>query len=115
MNKPRYKIHDTDSEMFLKPMLKGACIKHQVSEGVQEKLVADGVKQFAIFSDGSIIPTGFYKTVDQYVEKHRHDKSLNRSPAKSTKEQLLAEMGRHARAGNMSAYRECRKQYSECS
>ncbi len=115
MKEHKYRIHDTDSEMLLNPMLKEACRKHKVSEGVQEKLVSDGVKQFAIFSDGSIIPTGGYQSVDQYVEKHRHDKSSDRSPAKSTKEQLLTEMGRHARAGNRSAYKECRKQYSECS
>jgi hypothetical protein len=113
MDKPRHKIHDTDSKMFLKPMLKEACQKHKVSDDVQAKLIENGVKQFSTFSDGSVIPTGFYKTVDQYVEKHRHDKSSDRSPAKNTKEQLLAEMGRHAKAGNMTAYRECRAKYTE--
>ena len=115
MDEQKYKIHDTDSKMLLKPILKEACRKHQVPETIHEKLIADGVKLFSIFSDGSVIPTRGYQSVDQYVEQHRHDVLPEGSPVKSTKEQLLQEMGRHARAGNMSAYRECRKQYSECS
>lgn len=58
------------------------------------------------------MPTGFYKTVDQFIEQHRHDKPLRESSVKSTKEVLLTKMAAHAKANNMSAYRECRKQYS---
>ena len=114
MDKPRYKIHNTDSEMSLKPMLKEACKKHQVSEGVQAKLIADGVKLFSIFSDGSVVPTAGYKTVDDFVQQYRHEKPPQGSSGKTSKQALLEEMTRHSRAGNMSAYRECRKQYSEC-
>ena len=115
MKEPVYKIHDTDSNMLLKPIIEEACRKHQVAEDVQGKLIAEGIKQFSIFSDGSVMPTGFYKTVDQFIEKHKSDKPPQSSSTKSSKELLLDEMARHARAGNMSAYRECRKRYSDCS
>ena len=116
MGNSRHQIHDTDSKMILKPILKEACQKHQVPEGVQAQLIADGIKQFSVFSDGAVIPTGLkYRTVDQFVEQHKRDKPSGVSLTKRTKDVLLEEMARHGRAGNMSAYKECRKKYSECS
>lgn len=115
MSTTKYKIHNHDSEMTLKPMLKEACLKHNVSEGAQVELIANGVKQFSIYSDGSVMPTGFFNSVDQYVEHHKHDRPPTASPSPEiTKEQMLVEMARYARTGNVPLYRKCRKQYSEC-
>ena len=114
MNTPNHKIHESDSNMLLHSLFKRACQEHQVLEEVQSQLTADGVKLFSIFSDGSALPTAGYKTVDDFIQQHRHEKSPQSSSGKTTKQGLLEEMARHSRAGNMSAYRECRKQYSEC-
>ncbi len=114
MNTPKHEIHKSDSEMTLKPMLKEACLKHNVPDNVQAEIIKNGVKHFSVYSDGSIMPKGFYQTVDEYVEQNRKTVPQIESPGKSTKEELLVEMARYARTGNVASYRKCRKQYSEC-
>lgn len=115
LDKPKYKIHETDSNMLLKPILREACQKHKIPEDVQAQLIVEGIKQFSIFSDGSVMPTGRYNSVEQFIEKQQHNKPQASSPAKSTKDLLLEKLASHATDGNMSAYRACRKQYSDCS
>lgn len=114
MSTLKHKIHNNDSKMLLKTLLKEACQKHQIAEEVHADLIENGVKKFSIYSDGSIMPTAGYQTVDDFVEQQKHVQRQETTPEKSTKEELLVEMARYARTANMSAYKECRKQYSEC-
>jgi hypothetical protein len=113
MKEPKHTIHNNDSQMLLNPILKEACLKHKVPEVSQARIISDGVKQFSIYSDGSVMSTGFYKSVDQYVEQRRNDDQLESPLSKGTKDDLLVEMARYAITGNVSAYRNCRRKYSE--
>jgi hypothetical protein len=115
MNIESYNIHGADSKMILRPILREACKTHQIPEGVQKKLIENGVKQFAILSDGTVMPTGLYGTVDQFVQKQKTELTSDGSSETSSKEAMLVKMAAHARANNSSAYRKCRKLYSECS
>ncbi len=115
MNKPAHKIHDGDSHMFLRPILTSACERHQVSDDIHAQLISEGVKQFSIFTDGAVMPTGIYGSVDHFIEKHKSDEPLEGSVVKSTKDGLLSKMAAHLKAGNKKEYAVCRKQYSECS
>ena len=114
MSTAKHKIHESDSNMLLRSLFKKACQEHQIPEEVQPQLTIDGIKLFSIFSDGSVVPTAGYKTVDNFIQQNKHGKQPQSSSGKTTKQALLEEMSRHSRAGNMSAYRACRKQYSEC-
>ncbi len=115
MNIESYNIHGADSKMILRPILIEACKTHQIPEGVQAGIIENGVKQFAILSDGTVMPTGLYGTVDQFIEKQKTELTSDGSSETSSKEALLIKMAAHAKANNMSAYKNCRKQYSECS
>ena len=115
MNKPVHKIHDGDSHMFLRPILKSVCERHQVADDLQAQLIGEGLKQFSIFTDGTVMPTGSYANVDHFIQKHKHDKPQEGFSVANTKGGLLTKMAAHLKTGNKKEYAVCRKQYSECS
>ncbi len=114
MTTRKHGIHEADNKMLLQALLKSTCQEHEVPEDTQSQIVTDGVKYFTIISDGSVLPKAGYRTVEEYVQQHRHDKQQESSSGKTTKETLLEEMDRHSRAGNISAYKICRQKYSAC-
>ncbi len=112
--KDSQKIHESDSNIFLSHMLMGACRNNEIPQEHRTALIDDGLKQFQIFADGSVMPTGMYSSVDHCVSSRKAKGFKEISSTKLTKkESLLKKLAEYSSAGNMAAFKKCRKQYSE--
>ncbi len=101
-------IHPHDAAMFIRPMLKDACDKHNIPEDSRKSLFENALDKFHLYSDGSVSQkTG--GSIDTFVTSYVKNHSMKKAQAMPDEELRFNKLVELAGEGDMAAYRKCVK------
>lgn len=105
------KMHKNDIALFVTSDIIHACEANGIPKEATDELIREAVKQFSINADGSVIPTGGYSSIDDFVTANRDRKPSEDSTAPTMKDRLFTKMCKYAEQGDVKAYKACRLEY----